>query len=341
MKSIKHKLLAALAMASVLPAAMNAQETYTANDTIYNPKIIFTASPSQYEIAGIRVEGVENYDENIVIGYSGLAVGQRVDIPGDDIKAAAKRFWRQGLFSKVQIQVEKIYHDQAWLVFNLRQQPRVSQVNYNGMKGGEKKDIMERLSFQPGSQMTPNIADRIKVIVEKYYANKGFGQATCEVEQIPDLSKQNEVIVNINVDKHEKIKVHKIYIDGNEVLSDNKLKRTMKKTNEKNNIWKIFSQKKFVQSDFEADKQLIIDKYNEEGLVVEHTFEDGIKGTMTYEYDEYGNWIRMEGRIEDGPVSFVQERIIEYAPGEWSGPEPVYGANDVCHITRRTEFREG
>ena len=265
MKSIKHMLLAALAMLSMAPAAMQAQETYTSNDTIYNPKIIFKGTPSQYVIAGIRVEGVDNYDENIIIGYSGLAVGQRIDIPGDDIKAAAKRFWRQALFSKVQIQVEKIYQDQAWLIFNLRQQPRVSQVNYNGMKSGEKKDLIERLSFQPGSQMTPNIADRIKMIVEKYYANKGFGQATCEVEQVPDLSKQNEVIVNINVDKHEKIKVHKIYIDGNEVLSDRKLKRTMKKTNEKKDIRKIFSQKKFVQSDYEADKQLIIDKYNEKG----------------------------------------------------------------------------
>ncbi|MBR6947516.1 MAG: outer membrane protein assembly factor BamA, partial [Muribaculaceae bacterium] len=266
MKRNKHILTSAvLALAALFPVAANAQETRTVNDTIYNPKIIFTASPTQYEIAGIRVEGVDNYDENIIIGYSGLAVGQRIDIPGDDIKSAAKRFWRQGLFSKVQILVEKIYHDQAWLVFNLRQQPRVSQVNYNGMKSGEKKDIMERLSFQPGSQMTPNIADRIKIIVEKYYANKGFGQATCEVEQVPDLSKQNEVIVNINVDKHEKIKVHKIYIDGNEVLSDRKIKRTMKKTNEKKDIWKIFSQKKFVQSDYEADKQLIIDKYNEKG----------------------------------------------------------------------------
>ena len=216
MKSIKHKLLATLAVALLAPAAMHAQMSYTSNDTIYNPKVVFTASPTQYVIAGIRVEGVDNYDEEIIIGYSGLAVGQRVDIPGEDIKSAAKRFWRQGLFSKVQIQVEKIYQDQAWLVFNLRQQPRVSQVNYNGMKGGERKDIIERLGFQPGSQMTPNIADRIKIIVEKYYANKGFGQATCEVVQVPDLSKQNEVIVNINVDKHEKIKVHKIYIDGND-----------------------------------------------------------------------------------------------------------------------------
>ena len=263
-QNIKHMLLTLMAVAAVTVQSQ-AQETRMVNDTIYNPKVVFTGTPTRYEIAGIRVEGVDNYDSDIIIGYSGLAVGQQVDIPGDDIKSAAKRFWRQGLFSKVQIQVEKIYNNKAWLVFNLRQQPRVSQVNYNGVKGGEKKDLIDRLSFQPGSQMTPNIADRIKLLVEKYFAGKGFGQATCEVEQVPDLSKQNEVIVNINVDKHEKIKVHKIYIDGNEVLSDTRLKRTMKKTNEKKSLWKIFSQKKFVREDYDADKQLIIDKYNEKG----------------------------------------------------------------------------
>ena len=264
-RNIKHALWTALTLALCWPLASSAQEMRTVNDTIYNPKIVFSHAPNTYEIAGIRVEGVDNYDENIIIGYSGLSLGQRIEIPGEELKATAKRFWRQGLFSKVQILVEKMYEDKAWLVFNLRQQPRVSQVNYTGMKSGEKKDLIERLNFQQGSQMTPYIADRIKVIVERYFANKGFGQATCEVTQVPDLSKQNEVIVNINVDKHEKIKVHKIYIDGNEVLSDSKLKRTMKKTNEKTNLWKIFSQKKFVQSDYEDDKQLIIDKYNEKG----------------------------------------------------------------------------
>ena len=263
-QNIKHVLLTLLVVTAVT-VQLQAQETLTVNDTIYNPKVVFAGTPTRYEIAGIRVEGVDNYDPDIIIGYSGLALGQQVDIPGEEIKNAAKRFWRQGLFSKVQIQVEKIHDNQAWLVFNLRQQPRVSEVKYNGVKGGEKKDLIERLNFQPGSQMTPNVADRIKLIVERYFAGKGFGQATCEVSQEPDLSKQNEVIVNINVDKHEKIKVHKIYIDGNEVLSDTKLKRAMKKTNEKKSLWKIFSQKKFVRDDYEADKQLIIDKYNEKG----------------------------------------------------------------------------
>jgi len=240
-------------------------KTKVVNDTIYNPKIVFTGAPSKYEIAGIRVEGVDNYEDDIIIGYSGLVIGQRIEIPGDDLKSAAKRFWRQGLFSKVQINVEKMYEDKAWLVFSLRQQPRISQVNYLGMKGGEKKDLSERMGLVAGNQMTPNIANRIKQIVEKYYAAKGFEKAVCTVRQREDLSKKNEVIVDIEVNKNEKIKVHKIYFEGNDVLSDRTLKRTMKKTNEKSDILKIFSQKKFVRSDYEDDLQRLIDKYNEKG----------------------------------------------------------------------------
>ena len=262
---MRYKLLLLLTIMVSGALTMGAQETYTVNDTIFNPKVVFTNSPSVYELAGVRVEGVDNYDTNIILGYSGLSIGQRLEIPGDDLKTVAKRFWRQGLFSKVQILVEKIYHDKVWLVFNLRQQPRVSTVNYVGMKGSEKKDIQERLGLVQGSQMTPNIANRIKQLVEKYYADKGFEKAECTVQQKEDLSNRNEVIVDIIVDKHDKIKVHKIYIDGNQVLSDRKLKRAMKKTNEKWDILKIFSQKKFVRTDYEDDKQRIIDKYNEKG----------------------------------------------------------------------------
>ena len=163
-----------MAMLSCASSAMAQETTTMVNDTIYNPKIIFNGVPQKYEIAGIKVQGVDNYEDYIIIGYSGLSLGQRIDIPGDDLKNAAKRFWRQGLFSKVQIKVEKTHADKAWLVFDLLQQPRVSQVNYLGMKSGEKKDIMDRLGLQIGNQMTPNIADRIKMIVQKYYNDKGF-----------------------------------------------------------------------------------------------------------------------------------------------------------------------
>lgn len=264
---MRYKAILLLVSFLALATGVKAQETRTVNDTIYNPPVVFSGHHPKYEIAGIKVTGADNYEDYIIIGYSGLSVGQRVEIPGDDLKAAAKRFWRQGLFSKVQIKVEKVYGDKAWLEFVLQQQPRISQVNYVGMKSGEKKDVSERLGLSPGNQMTPNIADRIKIIVQKYFADKGFDKATVEVVQKEDLSKKNEVIVDIVVDKHSKIGVHKIYIEGNEVLSDGKIKGAMKKTNETGffNFKKWFSQKKFVATDYEEDKNRIIERYNELG----------------------------------------------------------------------------
>ena len=297
---MRYKAILLLVSILALATSVKAQETYTVNDTIYNPKVVFSGHHPKYEIAGIKVTGADNYEDYIIIGYSGLSIGQRVEIPGEDIKNAAKRFWRQGLFSKVQIKVEKVYGDKAWLEFDLQQQPRISQVNYLGMKGGEKKDVIERLGLTPGNQMTPNIADRVKIIVQKYFADKGFDKATVEVIQKEDLSKKNEVIVDIVVDKHSKIGVHKIYIDGNEVLSDGKIKAAMKKTNETGffNFRKWFSQKKFVATDYDEDKNRIIEKYNELGYRDARIVSDSVVA-----YSD--NKVDVHLRVEEGKKYYI------------------------------------
>ena len=242
--------------------ALMAQEKV---DTIYNPPVIFSGMPKSYEIADIRVTGADNYEDYIVIGYSGLKVGEIVEIPGDELTAAVKRLMRQGLFAQAQIKVNKIVGDKAWIEIALRTQPRISEVRYTGMKKSEREDIQSRLNLMKGNQITQNIVNRAKQIVKSYFAEKGFKNAEVTVDLAEDLSAPNEMIVTIDVNKHDKIKVHKIYIEGNEVLSDGAIKRTMKKTNENGNLLNLFKQKKFVESDFENDLNLIIEKYNEKG----------------------------------------------------------------------------
>ena len=210
-------------------------------------------------------ERSDNYEDNTIIGYSGLKIGERVDIPGNELTAASKRLWRQGLFSQVKIVVDKTAGDKAWITLDLRTQPRISQIHYYGMKKGERDDLQERLQLHKGNQITQNIVNRAEAIVKKYFADKGFNNAQVRITLREDLSAKNEMIVDIDVTKNAKVKVHKIYIDGNEVMSDNALQRTMKKTNEKNKLLNLFKQKKFVESDYRDDLQRIIDKYNEKG----------------------------------------------------------------------------
>ena len=55
--------------------------------------ILYSGTPKKYEIAEIKVEGVKNYEDYVLIGLSGLSVGQTITIPGDEVTQACKRFW--------------------------------------------------------------------------------------------------------------------------------------------------------------------------------------------------------------------------------------------------------
>ena len=114
-------------------------------DTIYNPPVIFSSMPKKYELAGIKITGKGNYEEFIIIGYSGLKIGDIIEVPGSDITNAAKRLMKQGLFAQAQIKVEKIAGNKVWLEIALRTQPRISEINYIGVKKSEQEDLRKIL----------------------------------------------------------------------------------------------------------------------------------------------------------------------------------------------------
>ena len=230
-----------------------------------NPVILYSGTPKKYEIGGIKVEGVKNYEDYVLIGLSGLSVGQVITVPGDDITSAVKRYWRHGLFSDVQILAEKIVDNKIYLKILLTQRPRIADIRYHGVKKSEREDLEAKLGLVKGSQITPNLIDRAKILIKKHFDEKGFKNAEVTIIERDLADNKEQVDVDVMIDKKEKVKVHQITIDGNTVLTDKKLKRVMKKTNEKKKLVNIFRSKKFIEEKYEEDKQLIIDKYNELG----------------------------------------------------------------------------
>lgn len=239
-------------------------EAATGNDSTALPVIEYGSMPRKYEIADISISGADNYEDFVLIGYSGLAVGDVISVPGDEVTNATKRFWRQGLFSDVKIYADKIEGDKIWLHIALKQRPRISAINYHGLKKTEVDDLKPRLGLVEGSQITPNISDRAKTVIEKVMEEKGFSNAEATVLQRNDPDKPGHVIVDVHVDKKLKTKVHAIYITGNKALTYNQINRAMKKTNDPS--WmNFFRTKKFVREEYEKDKVAVIEKYNEVG----------------------------------------------------------------------------
>ena len=228
------------------------------------PEIEYGMTRKTYEIAGIEVEGADSYEDFVLIGFSGLAVGDKIEVPGDQITKAIKRFWKQGLFSDVKIKAKKIDGSKIWLIIELKQRPRISEVRYEGLKKSEKEDVEVKAGIRQGSQMTPNVEDHAKTVIKKYLAEKGYHNAEVFVIQQNDPDHPGYVKVLVGVDKKVKTKVGKIYITGNENLTHRQINRAMKKTND-NDIVNLFRTKKFVTEEYEKDKQAVIEKYNEYG----------------------------------------------------------------------------
>lgn len=198
-----------------------------AQQTIVHPDISYAGNPLSVTIGGLKVSGVQGYEDYVLLGISGLSVGQRISLPGTEITDAVKHYWKHGLFSDVAISADSIVGDKVYLNIHLKLRPRVSTINYIGLKKSEKEDMEAKLGIIKGGQITPNMIDRAKTLAKKYSDDKGFKNAEITITQREDVANKNQVILDVDVDKKEKMKVHHIYLEGNNHLSDAKIKGRM------------------------------------------------------------------------------------------------------------------
>ena len=254
----------------------------TAQDVIVNPDISYAGTPRSCEIGGISVKGVEGYEDFVLIGLSGLSVGQNITVPGAEISDAVKRYWKHGLFSKVAITADSLVGSKIYLCIHLATRPRVSSINYVGLKKSERDDMDAKLGIMKGSQITPNMIDRAKILAKKYFDEKGYKNADINIVQRDDVTGKNEVILDVIVDKKSKMKVRHLIFDGNKELTDNKItgslftKGAFGKINEAGKLKNFFKAKKFTPERYEEAKKALIDKYNELGFRDATILEDSV-----------------------------------------------------------------
>ena len=223
-------------------------------------------------MAGLTVTGIEGYEDYVLTGISGLSVGQELEVPGTVITDAVKRYWKHGLFSDVSISADSIVGDNIYLKIHLAPRPRISTINYNGLKKTEREDMEKKLGLVKGGQITPNMIDRAKILAKKYFEDKGYKNAEVFIRQRDDVAAKNQVILDIDVDKKEKLKVRTITIDGDNQLGDKKIKGSLlskgafTKTHEAGKLANLLKSKKFTPERWAEDKKNLITKYNEYGF---------------------------------------------------------------------------
>lgn len=255
----------------MVATAITCGVTVHAQDKVVHPDINYAGTPRTVVIGGIAVSGVQGYEDYMLSGISGLSVGQTITVPGTDITDAVKRYWKHGLFSDVSISADSIVGNKIYLNIYLQTLPRVSEINYIGLKKSERDDMEAKLGLLKGGQVTPNTISRAKFLAKKYFDDKGFNNADIDIMQRDDVSNKNSVILDVIVDKKAKMRVRHIEIVGNKALSDKKIKGTLftkgafKKIHESGKFDNIFKSKKYTPERWKEDKRNLIKKYNEYG----------------------------------------------------------------------------
>ncbi len=266
--------------------------------------IVFDYSnPKEFEIGGITVSGVQYYDNNSIIALTGLAVGDKIKVPGEAITNAIQKLWSQGLFEDIQITASKIQGKLIFLNIDLKERPRLSKFTITGVKKTEADEIRDDIKLSRGDIITEHLLINTEYLILKRFRNKGFFNANVNITQEKDTTLSNSLMLIIHVSKNKKIRINEIFFEGNNEVPKTNLIRSFKETKEKFRFYpfekidtffvhvvknfdeyrhkdmievasdyfservklRIFKSSKFITEDYETDKLALLSIYNSKG----------------------------------------------------------------------------
>lgn len=227
-----------------------------------------TTSGTTYILEDITVTGNTNFSSTTVIPYSGLRKGQEVIIPNANgkISNAIKKLWSSNLFSSIDIYISKTEGNKVWLEIELYDLPELKNVKVSGVRKGKIDNIIKDNKLQTGTKVTENLITTTKNYIEGTYQKKGFlnTKVNISTSEIVDSIKKARVNMKVDINRGKKIKVKNIVFNGNEKLSNSKLRGAMKNT-KKRNFLRVYKRSKYIEADYKADLVSLVDKYKENG----------------------------------------------------------------------------
>jgi len=217
-----------------------------------------------YTIDSISVTGLQNFSDKTVISYSGLRKGKEIRLPGEETSGILNKLWNLDLFSDINFFVTKVDGDKISIEIAIEELPTLSEYKINGIKKSKTQNIIEETDIKKGKKLSESFLTNTKNYIKNKYKKDGFLDTKVNINTIKDSIENNTYKMVVNIDKGPRIKIKNISFIGNEIYSQNKLKRKLKNTKQKKSI-RFWKKSKYIIKDFKEDKDNIVDFYKEKG----------------------------------------------------------------------------
>ncbi len=304
-KSIKYLFPLCLGFVSLA----NAQEPVnpipaTATDTIKRetPSEVVADSKGvkRYILGDIKITGNVKYNELTILTFTGLEKGQTVAIPGEDIADAVRKLWNTEYFSDVNFYEDSIVGNVINLELNLKELPRLNEIQITGLKKTKKETLLKELSIKPNRIINENLITTTKNYIANKYRKEGYYKTKVNIDVVPVEGKETKNMI-ISFDKGKKVRISSINFSGNKQFSNAKLRKAMKNTKQKSplNPLRIFKPSKYIETNYKEDLSSIIDKYKEKG------YRDARITSDTVVYNEKKNAMKIDIALEEGRKYYI------------------------------------
>jgi len=221
-------------------------------------------TPQDFYIGGISVSGVQFLDPEAIVALTGLKIGDKIAIPGDEISNAIKKLWEQGLIGDVEVVVKKVEVKNIYLEFIIKERPRLTKFIFNGATKSEREDLEDKIDLARGRVVNDALIKNTRNKIRDFYLEKGYLNASVDIIQIKDTILDNNVILRVDINKKSKVRINEVVITGNESFKSKILLAKMKKTKGRKftNVW---TGSKLINKTFTSDKAALIEFYNSKG----------------------------------------------------------------------------
>jgi len=280
-------------MAQIRPKSNPATPSLKVNGTdldYFNPK--------EYTIADVTLTGTKYLDKDVIITLSKLIKGDRIVLPGEATANAIKTLWEQGLFDDIQLDITKLTEDSVYFDIQVVERPRLTSFDIKGVSKSQRTDILEKLNGKAGkSIINDNLYNTTTSTIKKFLLEKGYFFTSVSYQSKPDPNEENNVILEVNIDKGRKVKVHEIKFTGNQDFSAAKLRKFLKKTHQQA-FYKVFGSGKFNKEKYDEDKKTLVAKMQDKGYRDATILKDSI-----YQYNDKSVGIKID--LFEGPKYYM------------------------------------
>jgi outer membrane protein insertion porin family len=256
--AILLSVMSAVALAQVSPQSRSALPRPVSSDTLNY------MNPKDYIIGGITVTGSKNLDKDVLLTISKLNKGDKISLPGEANANVIKNMYQQSLFDDVQLYITKINLDTVYLEIAVKELPRLSRMHITGIRKGEIDDVQKKLADKTGKIVNQNLLSTTSAIIKKHFNEKGFLNTTVNIKERQDPGDANSLILDVAVDKKQKVMINEVDFEGNKVFSQKALRKLLSKTRSRK-FYNVFGSRKFKDDKYIEDKQNLIEKMQAKG----------------------------------------------------------------------------